>query len=78
MARGTGTPDSRPAAGGAIGSAIGVAALVACLAAPGVRAQDGARIAAADKEPQNWLSHGRTYSEQRFSPLARINTSNIG
>ena len=74
MARGTGTPDSMPAAGGA----IGVAALVACLAAPGVRAQDGARIAAADKEPQNWLSHGRTYSEQRFSPLARINTSNIG
>jgi len=24
-----------------------------------------------------WLSHGRTYSEQRYSPLARINQENI-
>lgn len=26
----------------------------------------------------NWLSHGRTYDEQRFSPLDRINTGNVG
>ncbi|HEY6644933.1 hypothetical protein [Povalibacter sp.] len=38
---------------------------------------DAARIAAADSEPGNWLSHGRTYSEQRFSPLASIDKSNI-
>ena len=25
----------------------------------------------------NWLSHGRTYSEQRFSPLKKIDPSNI-
>ena len=37
----------------------------------------GARIIGADKEPQNWLSNGRTYSEQRFSPLEGINTSNV-
>ena len=36
-------------------------------------AVDGARIVAADREPGNWLTHGRTYSEQRFSPLEQIN-----
>lgn len=38
---------------------------------------DGARIIAADAEPQNWLSHGRTYDEQRFSPLKQINEDTI-
>ena len=38
---------------------------------------DGERIAKADSEPQNWLAHGRTYSEARFSPLAQINTENV-
>ncbi len=64
-----------------IGGAIGVGVLVVSLAAPHSAALadvDGARIAAADKEPQNWLSHGRTYSEQRFSPLAKINAGNVG
>jgi len=37
---------------------------------------DGARIENADAEPGNWLSYGRTYSEQRYSPLARINDKN--
>ena len=39
---------------------------------------DDKRIIGADKEPANWLSHGRTYSEQRFSPLTKINTANVG
>jgi quinohemoprotein ethanol dehydrogenase len=38
---------------------------------------DAARIIAADQEPQNWLSHGRSYDEQRFSPLAAIDASNV-
>ncbi len=38
----------------------------------------GARIIAADSEPQNWLAHGRTYSEQRYSPLDQINVDNVG
>jgi len=38
---------------------------------------DGAKIANADADPGEWLSHGRTYSEQRFSPLAKINTTNV-
>ena len=36
---------------------------------------DGARIAAA--APDEWLSNGRTYSEQRFSPLKQIDASNV-
>ena len=50
-----------------------LAKAVAKPAAKGTTAVDGARIAAADKEPQNWLAHGRTYGEQRFSPLSQVN-----
>jgi PQQ-dependent dehydrogenase (methanol/ethanol family) len=46
-------------------------------APPKVAQVDAARIIAADREPQNWLSHGRTYSEQRYSPLDKINTTNV-
>ena len=35
------------------------------------------RINQADTEPHNWLSHGRTYQEQRFSPLSQINSGNV-
>jgi len=38
---------------------------------------DAARIRAADVEPGNWLAHGRGYDEQRFSPLAQIDRSNV-
>ena len=37
---------------------------------------DGARII--DGEAGNWLSTGRTYDEQRHSPLSQINTETIG
>ena len=39
---------------------------------------DGARIQGADAEPGNWMSYGRTYSEQRFSPLDKITDANAG
>ncbi len=54
--------------------------------APGSRAEairastarvDGARVGAADAEPGNWLAHGRSYDEQRFSPLRQIDRSNV-
>jgi quinohemoprotein ethanol dehydrogenase len=38
---------------------------------------DTARILKADAEPGNWLTHGRTYGEQRFSPLEAINTETV-
>jgi quinohemoprotein ethanol dehydrogenase len=39
---------------------------------------DAQRIIDADKEPGNWLEHGRNYSEQRFSPLDQINDKTVG
>ena len=35
------------------------------------------RLRNADSEPGSWLSHGRTYDEQRFSLLDQINTDNV-
>jgi quinohemoprotein ethanol dehydrogenase len=66
--------------------ALGAAWLVACastaptnetvtVSAPPV---DGARLAAADSEPGSWMSYGRTYSEQRYSPLTQVAQDNVG
>jgi quinohemoprotein ethanol dehydrogenase len=38
---------------------------------------DSARLIAADSEPGSWLAHGRTYDEQRFSPLDQINADSV-
>ncbi len=38
---------------------------------------NGERIRNADAEPGNWMSHGRTYGEQRYSPLTRITDKNV-
>lgn len=35
------------------------------------------RLVAADKTPEDWLSYGKNYNEDRFSPLKQINKSNI-
>jgi PQQ-dependent dehydrogenase (methanol/ethanol family) len=37
-----------------------------------------ARLLAADEEPGQWLATGRTYGEQRFSPLTELNVDNVG
>src|SRR6266566_4356362 len=37
---------------------------------------DAARMNNADRDAANWLSYGRTYSEQRFSPLSSITADN--
>jgi len=36
------------------------------------------RLIAAETEPGQWMAHGRTYGEQRFSPLDQITTANAG
>ena len=46
-------------------------------AATAPAAVDDARLRAADSDTANWMSHGRTYSEQRFSPLAQIDDGNV-
>src|SRR5271165_5465416 len=38
---------------------------------------DGDRIIHADDTPGDWLAHGRTYSEQRFSPLKDIDRGTV-
>lgn len=35
------------------------------------------RLGNADTEPGQWMSYGRNYDEQRFSPLDQINTENV-
>jgi quinohemoprotein ethanol dehydrogenase len=35
------------------------------------------RIINADREPGNWMTYGRTYDEQRYSPLNQINDHNV-
>lgn len=42
---------------------------------PIITTVDGAAIEAADADV--WLSHGRTYDEQRHSPLAQLDTDNV-
>ncbi|MEN8161344.1 MAG: PQQ-dependent dehydrogenase, methanol/ethanol family, partial [Myxococcota bacterium] len=61
------------------------AALVGCglttwevQAPPGVDTIDDARLRAADAEPGSWLSYGRGYAEQRYSPLSHIDDTNVG
>jgi PQQ-dependent dehydrogenase (methanol/ethanol family) len=39
---------------------------------------DDERIKNAASEPGNWLSFGRTYEEQRHSPLTQINKETVG
>jgi quinohemoprotein ethanol dehydrogenase len=65
---------------------LAVMALMLCFAAGAIEPTraagpaanvDATRIAGADQDPANWLTYGRTYSEQRFSPLARITADNV-
>ncbi len=44
----------------------------------GAAAVDGASIIHADRHPGEWLTYGRTYDEQRYSPLTQINDRNVG
>jgi len=57
-----------------------VLALAACSRpadAPHVAQVDGLRLAAAKEDGRNWLTHGRTYSEQRYSPLDQVRADNV-
>lgn len=63
-----------------------ITAVAALLLSTGLQAEpsgksqanvDAHRILAADDEPGNWMSHGRTYDEQRYSLLTQINEKNI-
>ena len=55
-----------------------LASLLLTVAAPAWAADVTAdRLAKAANEPQNWLMNHRTYDAHRYSPLDRINKSNV-
>lgn len=60
-----------------VAAALGALTLTACQPAKHPAKVDSARLVNADKEPGNWMSHGRTYSEQRYSPLDKVNAGNV-
>ena len=64
-----------------LAAVIAVAAVLAACSQKAETAKsgnvDGDRIAAAAGNGE-WLSYGRTYDEQRHSPLDKINASNVG
>jgi PQQ-dependent dehydrogenase (methanol/ethanol family) len=43
----------------------------------GTKAVDDAALRNAERRAGDWLTHGRTYSEARFSPLSQINAANV-
>jgi PQQ-dependent dehydrogenase (methanol/ethanol family) len=54
-------------------------ALSACMQqASGPGAINEPRLLAAADDADNWLSYGRTYAEERFSPLTDINVGELG
>jgi PQQ-dependent dehydrogenase (methanol/ethanol family) len=58
----------------------GALCLAAALAASPSFAQrpvDDARLAGAGEAPADWLAHGRTWGEQRYSPLDQVNEANV-
>lgn len=62
-------------------SAAATLAIAACSAEPG--STSGERVGAeqllnAASDSDNWISYGRTYDEQRFSPLDKVNADNVG
>src|SRR5258708_747591 len=63
-------------------AALRAALVVAALFAGFARAAetparvDAARMSGAERDAANWLSYGRTYNEQRFSPLSSITADN--
>jgi quinohemoprotein ethanol dehydrogenase len=57
------------------GTMLGLA-LARCIASAAGEV-DAARLLAASGNTADWLTHGRTYDEQRFSPLANINQGNV-
>ncbi|MGE4521381.1 MAG: PQQ-dependent dehydrogenase, methanol/ethanol family [Acetobacter sp.] len=57
------------------------AAALPCVAFPAhadTLGDTGEAIIHADEHPENWLTYGRTYTEQRYSPLDQINRANVG
>jgi PQQ-dependent dehydrogenase (methanol/ethanol family) len=66
---------------GRLAARVAVAAVACASTAVGAKgpaaAVDAARLRNAADDPGNWITHGRTYDEQRFSTLTQINDGNV-
>jgi len=73
-------PDPRCVVAVALLATVGVAFTSAPMLAAqrGAAAVDQARFSAGEGDGDNWLGYGRTFSEQRFSPLDQISDGNVG
>ncbi len=67
---------STPSAAAALLISLSSIGLEPASAADSPAPVNAARLDNAERDSGNWLSYGRTYSEQRYSPLARISDSN--
>ena len=51
--------------------------LAACHPGPKAGKVDAARLTGAASDGSNWMSYGRTYDEQRYSPLTQVNLDTV-
>ncbi|HTC54105.1 MAG TPA: PQQ-dependent dehydrogenase, methanol/ethanol family [Steroidobacteraceae bacterium] len=56
---------------------VAAAVLVACVDTPGGAGGGGTDPADLKQNEGQWLSYGRDFSEQRFSPLTQVNATNV-
>jgi glucose dehydrogenase len=56
--------------------AFGIGLIIACSRGSG-RELDDAALRDADADSAEWLTYGRTYSEQRHSPLKQIDEASV-
>jgi quinohemoprotein ethanol dehydrogenase len=61
-----------------IRGALILVALCAALLGGCERSVSDARLAGAGRDADSWLTNGRTYDEQRYSPLTDIDAGNVG
>lgn len=65
--------------GALVAAAIGIGVTLGGATTPPAPVQvDATRLLGAAGDPANWLTHGGTYAEQRFSRLDQINAGNVG
>lgn len=58
-------------------AAIAAVLLASCGSGEPEGGIDAMRLVNADQDSANWISHGRTYSEQRYSPLDQVNRNTV-
>ncbi|MEL7446104.1 MAG: PQQ-dependent dehydrogenase, methanol/ethanol family [Pseudomonadota bacterium] len=59
-------------------AALSLAGCGELLPSPAENGVTGVELVNAGDDHANWITHGRTYSEQRFSPLDQINAESVG